>query len=105
MAKNHYSDCTLNDLPAYFPGWCTCGGVKDDKQSDRSWYRLDCILVEFAENFVQLWKARIFWKHETGATISRFLLEVAKHLASNRRRRHIQANVSRRATENFCNKN
>jgi hypothetical protein len=26
MTNRHWSDCSLSRMPAYAPGWCTCGG-------------------------------------------------------------------------------
>jgi len=103
MFKKHYSDCTLHSGPAFFPVWCTCGGIKDGTQSNVKCYRLDYILIEALKSAVQLWKARIIWRCENRASWLRFLLEVAKHLVSDPRRSRILANVARRDAERIRN--
>lgn len=85
MFTQHWSSCSLHSGPARFPMPCDCGGFIDDTQSVLVSNRLGYSLFVGLRNFVQLWKARIIWKRENHETLSRFLLEVAKHSKLNRR--------------------
>ena len=64
---------------------CDCGGFTDYTKPVKRRFYAASSLYEAVENFVQLWTYRIYWKRETGASLRRFLSEVAKHTAIGRR--------------------
>jgi hypothetical protein len=75
----HWSSCSINRGPAYFPMKCDCGGFRADKEFVAFSDHWDCSLVGRIRRTRQLWTARIIWKEETLASLPRFLLTIATH--------------------------
>lgn len=100
--RDHWSSCSLFNLPAAWPMSCDCGGFTKHTPPEGAFSRLGYNLAVAGRRWLVLWQMRIAWKDEDRASLIRFALTFATHLALGRRAGRNTVHAVQRFFESLC---